>query len=476
MSRLFIHHVPVFKAYNAKYHTRRWKHSSAHKPKLLPSTRNFASVIQPETSQIGSLCNNDNIVVPLSALRRLKEPWSAPIPLHLEAIYRDEDDDVAITFNSRGVRLRGNVKLALNPMLHEEVARRLSLQPVGCKTIIFTSQEIADILNAKLARKTLRKQFAKCINTKDIFHVMIVALRSRYWKKELAPVTEEILNAFYRARTTTSDLSIAKMMAIMIRRFEQENIPVRSIFFEKGLCYAIRSRDLKMTKRFLWEYRVRNLPLGIRAFRRFIGKCSIGYRGFGEIRNGKWKKEDLIQVLLGFPGTAPGKEHHLGWFLDRSKFPELFHWLKIIAQLGLKDELWKEWISWKERHADDRHLAKREEQNFVHQFINCGEFKTAWQIIKECKLNPITLYQDRLYALLENTESATIWSEELDNLLLEKLDADISAIEHFLGVRWVSNGDGEEGYHRPTERLQEALEEISDKDFFRVYGWFEDQR
>jgi hypothetical protein len=47
-------------------------------------------------------------------------------------------------------------------------------------------------------------------------------------------------------------------------------------------------------------------------------------------------------------------------------------------------------------------------------------------------------------------------------------------MEHFLSVEWVAAGDGD-GYHRPSDRLPEALEELSEENFFQTFGHMPDR-
>jgi hypothetical protein len=349
------------------------------------------------------------------------------------------------------------------------------------QTLVIPSQEIRNIINEKELRRKLKDQLQRCQTTKDIFRVAAAALQSKRTTRHLASMSEPIVLAFYRARVYSSDLSIATKIDVLIRRFEQEGLRVQPILFATGLTYAFRSRNLKIVKRFLREFRSRNLKIGRNLIRLIIAKCSIGWRGFGEIRNGRWNRKDLVQILLGFPEAVPGDEYHLGSFLNRNDWQQMCAWLQILSRCGLTEQLWKEWELWKHSalRAENRPLIGpmirsestriRGDRAFVHELIVAGDYGRAWQVLAETGLDHKCLARERLHMLLSWAHLATVWNEELQNELVQKYEEDLAAIEHFLGMEWVSDGDNN-GYHKPTGRFQEALEELSEEHFFHIYG------
>jgi len=50
--------------------------------------------------------------------------------------------------------------------------------------------------------------------------------------------------------------------------------------------------------------------------------------------------------------------------------------------------------------------------------------------------------------------------------LLEQYDLELKKVENALGVEWIDLGD-DQGYHRPTESMQQSLEALSSP-FFKL--------
>ena len=163
-------------------------------------------------------------------------------------------------------------------------------------------------------------------------------------------------------------------------------------------------------------------------------------------------------------------------------------WTQILSRCRELDELWKEWIIWKcsdfrrinkplqdENQRDipynySRDWKTRGDRWFIQQFIEAGAKEIAWQILKETGLDPTLLRGEPLQQLLERVDIATVWNHDLKQALIQKLDDDLSALEYFMGVKWVTkNGIS---YHAPTERCQQALEDLTDPRFFTLYGDF----
>jgi hypothetical protein len=447
---------------------RRWPHTD-HQPsatKVLDNHVSMQTVLAPE--------------VPMASLKKFKQPRRTALPGYLRDIWTMEETWHLAELQTKGTKILCLLRPSMVPRLREELWKRHS-NIMETQTLVITSQEIKAIISEKEIRRKLKDQLQRCQTTKDIFRVVAAALQSKRIANHLASMVEPIIQAFYRARAHSSDLTISTKIYVLIRRFEREGLRLMPRLFSTGLTYAFRSRNLKIVKRFLWEFRSRNLDMGRSLVRLLIAKCSIGSRGFGEIRNGRWNRRDLIQILLGFHDSPPGEEYHLGSFINRDDWQQMCAWLQILSRCGLREQILKEWEYWKQSPArkEDRPLIGlgarsesvrvRGDRAFVHELIVAGDYRRAWKVLAETGLNPKCLSRERLHTLLSWADLATVWNEDLRNELLVKYEEDLSAVEHFLGVEWVSDGNGG-GYHKPTERLEEALEELSEENFFGTFG------
>lgn len=365
--------------------------------------------------------------------------------------------------------------------------RRMVMQEmasvVDYQTIAISSKDYSE-LEVEIKRK-LKKQLLDCQTTKDIFRVVAAALQTPMVAYRLARLGEQISRAFFRSRSSASDLSIATRIFVLIQRFAKSGLLIQPVLMTHGLKFAIRSRDIDIVKRYLKELRKRKVELSVTTFRAVIAKCSIGRQGFGEIRNGRWKRDDLLQVLLGFKDAVPGEEYHLGVFYSRSDWQYVAAWSQILSRCGAYDELWQEWLWWKDSEArlSDRPVMclgvapatpwtwrQRGDRWFIQVFIDAGLIDWAWTILKETQLDPFTLRRECLHQLLERMDLAAVWNEKLQQALMDKLVEDLAAIEQMMGVKWVQR-DGI-SFHAPLQNCQESLEMLSEPDFFTKYGYF----
>lgn len=317
------------------FHQRRRTHTDHHaslSSKVFYKHASPQSVLVPEMS--------------MAALKKFRQPCETSLPGYIREIWTTEETWHLAELQTEGTKILCLLRPSMIPRLHEELWKRHS-SIMENQTLVIPSQEIRNIINEKELRRKLKDQLQRCQTTKDIFRVAAAALQSKRTTRHLASMSEPIVLAFYRARVYSSDLSIATKIDVLIRRFEQEGLRVQPILFATGLTYAFRSRNLKIVKRFLREFRSRNLKIGRNLIRLIIAKCSIGWRGFGEIRNGRWNRKDLVQILLGFPEAVPGDEYHLGSFLNRNDWQQMCAWLQILSRCGLTEQLWKEWELWK---------------------------------------------------------------------------------------------------------------------------------
>jgi hypothetical protein len=363
--------------------------------------------------------------------------------------------------------------------------RRMVMEELGNvvehTTISVSSKEYGG--DEMAIKRKLKRQLLDCATTKDIFRVVAAALQNPQSARRLVKLGEGIVRAFFRSRSSTTDFSIAIKIMVLIRRFEKLGLTVQPILVTHGLKFAIRSRDLEITKRYLRELRHRKIDLSTATFRAIIAKCSIGKQGFGEIRNGRWKRHELLQVLLGFR-DAPEENYHLATFLNRNDWQYTAAWSQILSRCGAYDDLWQEWILWK--NSDARKASRpvqklgadpqipwnwrlRGDRWFIQVFIDAGLLDWAWKALEDTSLDPFILRRECLHQLLERIDLATFWNERLQQALEDKLVEDLGAIEQMLGVQWVhKNGIS---FHAPAENCREALEMLAEADFFTRYGY-----
>jgi len=241
-------------------------------------------------------------------------------------------------------------------------------------------------------------------------------------------------------------------------------------------------------QRYLWEFRANNIEMTSKVFRATIGKFSIGCNGFGELRNGRWRRKDLMTVLMGFPHTPSGEprgqetDHHMGSFLIRDDWQFYHGWIQILAYCRATAELWKEWEWWKdsdERRStvlinSDRYAKStkkaRGDSWFIRYTLIAGDPESAWRILLESGLSFWELRKDIRSALLDKLDCAPVFGGSLSVILMDKCVHDLEVLERKLGVRWLRNGEGR-GWHVIETDLEEALERLSSPNFFKTYGY-----
>lgn len=245
-------------------------------------------------------------------------------------------------------------------------------------------------------------------------------------------------------------------------------------------------------KKYLKLIRDSGVGLTSNVFRSVIAKFSIGHRGLGEIRNGRWRREQLLQVLKGFEDAKhlpEDKQYHFGSFLVRDDWQYLHGWVAVLARCRDSEGVWKEWEFWKESPArlQPKRLAsqknsmtskKRGDYWFVEQMTFSGDLEKAWKILAETGLPFKTLHDRVKTRLLDGVEYATVWNEDVRNEMVKKYDLELSKIEKALGVTWVldaKGGDGE-GAHELIGDQEETLEKLGaddwklEEDFGFPYG------
>lgn len=317
----------------------------------------------------------------------------------------------------------------------------------------------------------MREQFLRCQTVQDVMRVLAVALQRKKTMHELAAMELCIVRALYRARDTTTDHKILGAITTIISRFRKEKIPIAHLLLAVGIKFAARSRSLPGMKRYLKMHVEMDCPIAGTLFRGIIAKFSVGSNGYGEIRNGRWSRRDLLQVLLGFEDTAPEDQHHLGLFLDRTDWNQLYGWLVALSRCKASDEIWKEWILW---HHNPIRLSNgkvvstlgeveaklRGDYTFIELMADSGDTRRAWEMLRDSGI-PFRDCRPRLrHKLLRDIQYATVWDAQISVDLLQQYDFELKKMEHALGVEWIDLGD-DQGYHRPTKYMQQSLEVLS---------------
>jgi len=224
-------------------------------------------------------------------------------------------------------------------------------------------------------------------------------------------------------------------------------------------------------------------------FRSVIAKFSIGVRGLGEIRNGRWKRGDMLQILLRFKDVDPDEEpYHLGTFLSRDDWEYWHGWVAVLARCRAKEEVWREWEAWKDCEERKRNTTlkggaaamnltsrTRGDRWFVEQMVHARDPEGAWKVFEESQLAFNRLPMGVRDGLLEGLQHATVWGEDIRLALEQKYVRDLERIESTMGVRWIAGRNEGEGFHViGDENLEDVLERLSMPPSTELYGFMDD--
>lgn len=354
-------------------------------------------------------------------------------------------------------------------------------------------RRIREAIGDKEVRKILRAQLLRCEHPTEILRIVAVAMQHKPTAQNLAVLSEPLSRALYRCRKNASDPEVLRCLNITLERFRIAQLRFEPHLLQLGLKFAARARSLPCAKRYLRRLRECNAVMNSHVFRSVIAKCSIGHRGLGEIRNGRWRRENLVQFMTGFDEERhlpPTQQTHLGTYLVRSDWQYLHGWIAVLARCGDASAVWAEWELWKknsarlqpkelESQSKSMTSKKRGDYWFVEQMAYAGDLEKAWRILAETGLAFGTLKPRVKAILLEGVEFAprvqVEGGEGVTGELLGKCDGRLAKIELALGVKWVSAGAGEsrtsteeerkEGYHEFLANREEALEALSADDW-----------
>lgn len=333
--------------------------------------------------------------------------------------------------------------------------------------------------SVKQIRQVLRAQLLRVTHPKDLLRVAAVAMQNRQHAEQLAILQEPIMRALYRCRTTVTDAEVLRTCSTIVSRLRFAGLVPHYQLLTIGMKFAARARSIEGMKKFLKLVRERNITMTSNLFRSVIAKFSIGHRGLGEIRNGRWRRADLMQVLIGFDDCKhlpPDQQYHLGVFLDREDWQYLHGWVAVLARCKASDEVWAEWLLWKQDSActhprrllsTDRYMDTRwrGEFWFVEQMTYTGDIKRAWRVLEDTAIDFDSLKSRIKTRLLDGAEHASIWTSELTTAMLDKYDAELSRIERAFGVTWQAGAEDGEGHHVLFRDQEEALDELGAREW-----------
>ncbi|KAL9087225.1 MAG: hypothetical protein Q9165_006719 [Trypethelium subeluteriae] len=344
-------------------------------------------------------------------------------------------------------------------------------------------------LRQKDIRSLIKGQLEKCRTPRDILQIVAVAMQRRETAAQMAHLHFPIMSTLYRVRSRTTDPEILTALNLIINRFRKENLPIRREFIVLGLRFAARSRSLPAMKRYLKEAQEQGVFISGRIFRSIVAKFSIGLGGLGEIRNGRWKKSHLLQVLLGFEGMDPAQPYHLGAFLRRDDWTCFHAWVAALARCKATDQLWKEWEWWRDsekrknsyplRHSSvPLTVRTRGDAWFIEQLLYAKEHERAWQVMHETNMSFGLLSRNCRVWLMDHPEKVKKWGPREKRALVEKYDTELDKIERALGVKWISQGgEWNEGFHvsyADVVNTEETLEALADPPPRVTHGYPED--
>jgi len=338
----------------------------------------------------------------------------------------------------------------------------------------------------KEIRSALRAQLLRVQHPKDLLRVAAVVMMNHKHAEHFAALDMCILRALYRCRIAVTDAEVLATSRAIVARLRFAGFEPKPQLLIVGLKFAARARSVDGMKRYLKLIHDRGAGMMTNnVFRSVIAKCSIGQRGLGEIRNGRWRRSDLLQVLTGFDDCKhlpPEKQFHLGAFLDRSDWAYLHGWVAVLGRCKASEAVWQEWLLWKqnsvrisprtlesERNHGDRawrwNTRWRGDYWFVEHMAYTDDLKRAWRVLEESEVPFSTIKSHVKMRLLNGVEHASDWTPELSEAMLEKYDAELSRIERAFGVTWEAAQEDGEGRHVLFRDQEEALDELGDPDW-----------
>lgn len=344
----------------------------------------------------------------------------------------------------------------------------------------------------KGARKVISEQLLRCHTPQEILRCVTIAMQQPWTAKQLAKSNQPIARSIYRSRNNATDERALATISIIILSLKRANLPIHQDLLYLGAKFAARARSLGGMKRFLKEIKAMNKRMTKTHFRALIAKMSVGKRGYGEIRNGRWLRRDLLQVLLGFDNPDTERPYHLETFLVRRDWMYLHAWITILARCKAVDQLHHEWNLWlanpsrlcekklatKPDNIDSKNVTTkiRGDYWFIEQMCYAGDVAKAWKILEFTEIPFSNLRPTVQSMLLSEPQHATIWNADVQQAMLRKYDEEMTKIEAAVGAKWINTGPDGQGHHvipgnydsdnEKWEKLTDAdLEEVSPPGF-----------
>jgi hypothetical protein len=328
--------------------------------------------------------------------------------------------------------------------------------------------------SVKQVRQVLRAQLLRVRHPKDILRVAAVAMQNSSHAEQLAILHEPVMRALYRCRETVTDAEVLSTCSTIVSRLRFAGFDPHYQLLTIGMKFAARARSMDGMKKYLKLVRERRTTMTSNLFRSVIAKFSIGHRGLGEIRNGRWRRADLMQVLTGFEDCRhlpPEEQFHLGVFLDREDWQYLHGWVAVLARCRASDAVWAEWLLWKQNPArvrpkrllsTERYMDTlwRGDYWFVEQMTYTGDVKRAWRILEDTAIDFGSLKTRIKTRLLDGAEHASRWTPQHTAAMLVKYDEELLKIEQAFGVTWQPGAEDGEGQHVLFRDQEEALDEL----------------
>ncbi|KAF2858009.1 hypothetical protein K470DRAFT_260230 [Piedraia hortae CBS 480.64] len=262
-------------------------------------------------------------------------------------------------------------------------------------------------------RRILHAQLLLCETPRHLNRAVAAALiRGRKHQMILPKLTESIVCALYALRRCASDGAVLNVITGIIARFTVYGVPVSSAYYHLGVKFAARARSLDAMRKYLAVFRQGKCRMTNTLFRAIAAKCSIGHRGLGEIRNGRWRRDDLLQVCTGFndcEGLQEKNKFHLETWLDRDDAQCFYAWMALLSLCKAEDEIWHEWERWKK----GKHCSKASAAWFVEHLAHAGGLQRAWLIVYQTHLDFDVLERRTKVKLLQRPEMALEWTEDM---------------------------------------------------------------
>ena len=278
-------------------------------------------------------------------------------------------------------------------------------------------------------RRLMREQMLRCQDSREVMRVFVIAMQYPDSARHIAVLHNEIVRALYASRTNVTDQRILDTITCIILRLRRADMEAPLTLLNVGLKFAARSRSLPGMKRYLKMFRDRGLPISRDVLRSTFAKIGIGNRGLGEIRNGRWARDKLMQVLLGFDDVPPEEAYHLETFLPRDDWHVVHGWMTVLSKCKATDRLWHEWELWLQHssRAHPRQLqargscwTTRSRGDYWHVELMCraGDMQRAWAMYEKTDLAFHELSAFAQSMLLDGPKHATLLHSDVSGALL----------------------------------------------------------